>query len=68
MEVTMATVIHHHHVTTAETSTGLYWAIGAVIVLMLGLLFYFSTGTSTTELADLAMPMLPPVTPFIPLM
>ena len=64
----MATVIHHHHVTTSEAPTGLYWTIGAVIVLMLGLLFYFSTGTSTTELAELSMPMLPPVTPFIPLM
>jgi hypothetical protein len=65
MEATMATVIHHHHVTTSETPTGLYWAIGAVIAVMAALLFYFSTGTSTTELA---MPMLPPVTPFIPLM
>ena len=61
----MATVIHHHHVTMSEAPTGLYWTIGVVIAVLLGLLFYFSTGTSTTELA---MPMLPPVTPFIPLM
>jgi hypothetical protein len=68
MEATMATVIHHHHVTMSEAPTGLYWTIGVVIAVLLGLLFYFSTGTSTTELAELAMPMLPPVTPFIPLM
>ena len=61
----MATVIHHH-VTTSETPTGLYWAVGAMaVVLLLGLVFYFSSTTSTTELA---MPVLPPVVPFIPLM
>ena len=62
----MATVIHHHHVTDSDVPTGVYWAIGIVLAILAGLLFYFSTMTTTTELA---MPMLlPPVTPFIPLM
>ena len=45
---------------------GVYWTAGIGLAIVAGLLFYFSASTSTTELA---MPLLlPPVTPFLPLM
>jgi hypothetical protein len=66
MEVKMATVIHHH-VSAPDVPAGVYWTAGIVIAALMGLLFYFSTSSSSTT--ELAMPiLLPPITPFIPLM